>query len=243
MTYKETAALPSVFSIEWFQRLEQVDTPTICNALELAGGTRDATGFTYGTPVAAPIPLPSIAGYVRTMRFRAAVPSPLGPRESRALKLEYYRYISQKNGEPVIVIMQDIDHTPGIGSNWGEVNSNIHKALGVKGVVTNGSVRDLDMLAPDFPIIAGSVGPSHAHAHIVDFDVPVTVLGMQVRPDDIVHADRHGAVIIPRELAPDLLRCIDLTFAKERPLLEAAKRPGFSVEDIARAFEEASDIH
>lgn len=66
---------------------------------------------------------------------------------------------------------------------------------------------------------------------------------MQVHPDDLVHADRHGAVIIPRELAADLLRCIELTFSKERPLLEAAKRPGFSVEDIARAFQEASDIH
>lgn len=243
MTSKDTTTQPQVFSGEWFHSLEQVDTPTICNALELAGGSRDATGFTYGTPIAAPAPLPAIAGYARTMRFRAAVPSPLGADESREMKLGYYRYVCPKEGEPVIVLMEDIDHTPGLGSNWGEVNSNIHKALGIKGVVTNGSVRDLDMLAPDFPIIAGSIGPSHAHAHIVDFDVPVTVLGMQVRPDDIVHADRHGAVIIPRELAPELLRCIDLTFAKERPLLEAAKRPGFSVADIARAFETASDIH
>lgn len=243
MTVNHTPLSPRVFSAEWFRRIEQVDTPTICNALELAGGTRDATGFTYGTPIAAPAPLPAIAGYARTLRFRAAVPSPLGPDESRAMKLAYYRYISQKDAEPVIVMMEDIDHTPGLGSNWGEVNSNLHKALGVKGVVTNGSVRDIDMLAAGFPIIAGSIGPSHAHAHIVDFDVPVTVLGMQVRPDDIVHADRHGAVVISKELAPELVRCIDLTFAKERPLLEAAKRPGFSIEDIARAFEEASDIH
>lgn len=227
----------------WFHRVAQVDTPTICNALELAGGTRDATGFTYGTPIAAPAPLPAIVGYARTMRFRAATPSPLNAADSKKLKLDYYRYVSPKNGEPVILLMQDIDHLPGLGSNWGEVNSTIHYALGVKGIVTNGSVRDLDMLVPNFPIIAASIGPSHAHAHIVDFDTPITVLGMQVNPNDLIHADRHGAVVIPRELAPELIRCIDLTFAKERPLLEAAKRPGFSIADIEQAFNESSEIH
>lgn len=228
---------------EWFQRVAQVDTPTICNALELAGGSRDATGFTYGTPVAAPKPLPSIVGYARTMRFRAATPSPLNADDSRQLKLDYYRYVTPEPGQPVIVVMEDIDHAPGLGSNWGEVNSHIHQALGVKGVLTNGSVRDLDMLAANFPIIAGSIGPSHAHAHIVDFDTPVTVFGMQVNPNDLIHADRHGAVVIPHELIPELVRCIDLTFAKERPLLEAAKRPGFSIADIEKAFQEASEIH
>ncbi len=230
-------------SPEWFARVAQVDTPTICNALELACGKRDATGFTYGTPIATPGPLPAIVGYARTMRFQAAVPSPLSAEDGRTQRLDYYRYVAPQEGEPVVLVMQDIDHAPGIGSNWGEVNSNVHKALGVKGVLTNGSVRDIDMLAPDFPIIAGSIGPSHAHAHIVDFDEPVTVFGMLVRPGDVVHADRHGGVVIPFEWAHDLPRCIDLIFAKEAPLLAAVKRPGFSIADIERALQESSDIH
>lgn len=228
---------------DWFERVAHFDTPTICNALELARGTRDAMGFTYGTPIAAPVPLPPIVGYARTMRFSAAVPSSLSAQDDRALKLSYYRYVSPQNGEPVILVMEDVDHIPGLGSNWGEVNSTVHQALGVKGVLTNGSVRDLDVLAPSFPIIAGSVGPSHAHAHIVDFDTSVTVFGMQVKPGEIIHADRHGGVVIPAELAPDLIRCIELTCARERPILEAARRSGFSVADIEEAMREASDIH
>lgn len=230
-------------SPEWFARVAEVDTPTICNALELASGRRQAIGFTYGTPIATPKPLPAIVGYARTMRFRAAEPSTLGAEENRSLRLNYYRYVTPETGEPVVLVMQDIDHLPGIGSNWGEVNSTIHKALGVKGVLTNGSVRDIDMLAPDFPIVAGSIGVSHAHAHVVDFDTPVTVFGMDVNPGDIVHVDRHGGAIIPFELASDLPHFIDLTFKKEAPLLEAARKPGFSIEHIEQALKESSDIH
>ncbi|MFD4837371.1 RraA family protein [Achromobacter sp. NPDC058515] len=230
-------------SKDWFLRLASVDTPTVCNALELALGRRQATGFTYGTPIAAPRPLPSMVGYARTSQIRAAEPSSLSPEETAALRLEYYRYVAPREGEPVIVVQQDVDPMPGLGSFWGEVNSTVHHALGVKGVVTNGSVRDLDMLAPDFPIVAGSIGPSHAHVHVLDFDVPVRVLGMQVQPGDLIHADRHGAVVIPGEVALEMPRCIELMMAKEAPILAAARKPGFSVEDIAAALREAADIH
>jgi len=71
----------------------------------------------------------------------------------------------------------------------------------------------------------------------------VNVFGLDISPDDIIHADRHGAVIIPKELTGDLLRCIDLTIAKEAPILEAARRPGFSVSDIEQALRTSADIH
>jgi len=230
-------------SRDWFQKLASVDTPTVCNALELALGRRESTGFTYGTPIAAPKPLPSMVGYARTSRIRASSPSQSSAEASLAQRVNYYRYVAPDGDEPVIVVQQDMDLTPGLGSFWGEVNSTVHHALGVKGVVTNGSVRDLDMLAPDFPIIAGSVGPSHAHVHIVDFDLPVMVFGLEVRPGDLIHADRHGAVVIPQELAAEMPRCIDLMTAKEAPILAAASKPGFSVADIEAALRESADIH
>jgi len=228
---------------EWLERVRRADTPTICNALEIAMGGRTATGFTYGTPIAAPGPLPAVVGYARTLRFRAATPSPLNGTQARELRLAYYKYIVPKPGCPVLVVMEDLDFAAGTGSFWGEVNSTVHQALGVSGVLTNGSVRDLDMLAAGFPIIAGSIGPSHAYGSIVDFDEPVSVFGLTVKPGDLIHADRHGAVIIPPELAGDLPRCIALTESREKPLLEAARKPGFSVDDIERALKTADDIH
>lgn len=228
---------------EWFDAVTRVDTPTICNALELVLDKRTSTGFTYGTPIAAPTPLPPIAGYARTLRFSAASPSSLTTDAALMARVSYYRYVTSKDDVPVIVVMEDIDKNPGIGSYWGEVNSTVHKALGVKGVLTNGSVRDLDELAPEFPIIAGSIGPSHAHAHVVDFDVPVNVFGLEVQHDDLLHVDRHGAVIIPAELTGELIRCIQLTIAKEAPILHAARQPGFSVKDIEEALRKSADIH
>ena len=70
----------------------------------------------------------------------------------------------------------------------------MHKALGCLGVVTNGSIRDIPMIAPGFQMLAGSLAPSHAYVHVVDYGIDVTVHGMTVKSGDLIHADRHGAV-------------------------------------------------
>ena len=100
---------------------------------------------------------------------------------------------------PTVVVLQDLDPKPGFGAFWGEVNTAVHKGLGALGCVTNGSMRDIDDCAPGFQLLAGKIGPSHAHVHIVDFGGQVNVAGMTVCDGDVVHADRHGAVVVPRE--------------------------------------------
>lgn len=220
-----------------------VDTPTICNALELVMGSRSSTGFTYGTLIAAPAPLTPVLGFARTAQVRAMSPSTLTPEESKKRRLEYFRYVAGSQEVPTIVVMQDVDPRPGTGSFWGEVNSAVHEGLGVSGVLTNGSVRDLGDLSPTLPILAGSIGPSHAFVHLVSFGQPVDVFDLTVAHDDLLHADRHGAVKIPMECLPELVRCIELTRRKEVPLLAAARAPGFTVADIERAMLESDDIH
>ena len=58
---------------------------------------------------------------------------------------------------PTITVIQDLDPEPGYGAFWGEVNTAVHKGLGVLGCITNGSIRDLDMIATDFQLLAGCV--------------------------------------------------------------------------------------
>jgi regulator of RNase E activity RraA len=224
--------------------LRAVDTPTICNALELAMGGRSARGFTYGTLIAAPGPMTPMLGFARTARIRAMAPSPDPAQQQRARRLGYYRYVASASALlPTVVVMQDLDERPGTGSFWGEVNSTVHLALGVAGVLTDGSVRDLGDLAPTFPILAGSIGPSHAHVHVVDFGKPVEVFGLPVRHDTLLHADRHGAVEIPPHALPLLPECIRRMQRKEAPLLKAARSPGFGVDAIEQAMRDADDIH
>jgi regulator of RNase E activity RraA len=224
-------------------KLQSVDTPTICNALELAMGGRSAEGFTYGTLVAAPIPMAAFVGYARTARIRANAPSTRNPADMRALRLAYYRYVAGSPDVPTIVVMQDTDERPGIGSFWGEVNSAVHEGLGVSGVLTNGSVRDLGDLSMTFPILAGSIGPSHAFVHVEDIGMPVEVFGLRVSHDDLIHADCHGAVLVAPQYLQALPDCIDRVQRKEAPLLQAARGSQFDIAALEQAMLDADDIH
>lgn len=222
--------------------LTAVDTPTICNALEHVLGRRSGEGFTRRPVVAAPADMRAMLGYARTATIRAAAPPTLPPAELKALRLGYYRMVAA-GGSHRIVVLQDTDDVPGIGAFWGEVNTAIHKGLGCAGVITNGSIRDLDFVAPGFQLLAGSVGPSHAHVHVTAIGVPVEVFGLAIEPGDLIHADRHGAVIIPPEALAELPRAIDFDRRREAPILAAARAPGFSVDKLIAAWGEAEDIH
>ena len=134
-----------------------------------------------------------IVGYAKTATCRAREASSKTGKQALDDRFGYWAYLDA-GPKPAISVVQDLDGAQaGFGAFWGEVNSNIHKAFGCLGTVTNGSIRDLDMFADGFQAIAGLVGPSHAHVHLVDYAVDVNVLGMVVKDGDLVHADCHGA--------------------------------------------------
>ena len=194
------------------EKLKTYDTPTICNALEIVDPARRLTGFTV-KPLVCPFPtLAPIVGYAKTATSRSTHAHELDGKQAREQRIAYYEYIASKPA-PGIVIIQDLDgHEVGFGAFWGEVMSAVHKGLGCLGVVTDGSIRDIDQWAPGFQALAGSIVPSHAHVHLADFGKEVRVAGMLVRSGDLVHADRHGAVTIPAALAdknPGRLRSAD----------------------------------
>ena len=107
------------------------------------------------------------------------------------------------------------------------MNTTLHKALGVAGALTDGVMRDLGDLAPGFPVVAGSVGPSHGFVHLREIGTPVTVFGLTVAPGDLIHADRHGAVVIPPDVVPRLTAAIQKLWASERVILDPS-RQGFA---------------
>jgi regulator of RNase E activity RraA len=184
-------------------------------------------------------PLVAIA---RTAMIRSAHPSDLAGPEARTLSDAYYAYIDA-GPKPAVVVMHDMDQPKGYGAFWGEVNSAIHKGLGCEGLITDGGVRDLPDIAPGFQMLAGRVIPSHAYVHVVDFGRPVSVAGMRVRDGDLIHADQHGAVIIPHDVAAAVKATAKLLQARERVILEAARQPGFSAEKLRQAQGRAAEIH
>lgn len=219
------------------------DTPSICNALEIVAPERRAKGFTV-RPLVAPFPqLKPVLAYARTAIIRSKEPDGLAKDKAKAKRLAYYEYV-EKGPRPSVMVMQDIDGDDrGFGCFWGEVQSNVHTGLGCVGVITDGTVRDIDMMAPGFFVLAAGVVPSHAWVHAVDFGVQVNVAGMIVNSGDLIHADRHGAVVIPHGLERKVIEAATLIARREAVIIAAAKQPGFTVEVLKRAMGEAEDIH
>ena len=227
---------------EELDALRRYDTPSICNALEVVAPERRAQGFTAETFICADPALPPVVGYARTATVRASAAPPLPPKKQRDRRAAYYGYVAQEPG-PTVAIIQDLDPRPGFGAFWGEVNSTVHKSLGCLGAVTNGSIRDLPMLAPGFQLIAGKIGPSHAYVHVVGFGGQVNVFGMTVQHDDLIHADRHGAVIIPIALVRKLPAAAELVARREKVILDACKSSDFDIGRLKEALTESAEIH
>lgn len=221
--------------------LRKYDTPTICNALEVAAPERPrTTGFTKQHMIAIDPRLPPIVGYARTAKISAV--SAVTPEEKRGMALEYYEYTAQGPG-PTIVVVQDIDPQAGLGAHWGEVHTTLHQSLGAVGAITNGSFRDLDASAKGFQVLGGSVSPSHAYVHVTDYGCDVEIFGMPVEHGDLIHADQHGAVLIPIETVKRLPAAIDTIIRREKVILDAIKKPGFSIEALRKAVKDSAEIH
>jgi hypothetical protein len=226
------------FTREDLAALAQWDTPTICNGLELLVPERRAIGFTVDALVPSFPDLPPMVGLARVGFIRAKE----APRGKVADRADWYDYVGE-GALPRIVVLQDLDDTPGYGAWWGEVNSTVHKALGALGCVTNGSFRDTAMLAPGFQILGGKIGPSHAHVHMVDFGRPVNVGGMNTAHDDVIHADAHGAVIVPDDCVRRLPAAIDLISRREKVILDICADPGFTPAKLRAALKASGEIH
>ncbi len=225
------------------EALGRYDTPTVCNALELVAPERRLTGYTV-RPLVCPFPdLPPIVGYARTATIRATAPSGRRAEEERALRLAYYEYVGS-GPAPRISVIQDLDaEMAGYGAFWGEVHSAVHKALGCLGVVTDGSIRDIPQWAEGFQALAGMIGPSHAHVHLAGFGDVVRVAGMTVRSGDLIHADRHGAVVVPIDIADKVPAAAELCARREEPILAVARSKDFSLAGLRAALARANEIH
>ena len=222
--------------------LQSIDTPTVCNALEIVAPQRRGYGYTTQPLVCTRPELPPIVGIARTAAIRAAHPSHLKGAEARAMNDGYYEYIDE-GPKPSIVMIQDLDDAQrGYGSFWGEVNSNVHKGLGALGVITDGSVRDLPDIADGFQMMADRVGPSHAYVHVVDFGNPITIAGMRVVSGELIHADQHGAVVIPWDVADKVLEAAQEIAAGEAVIIGAAQQPDFSIHKLREAWGAAAEL-
>ena len=171
--------------------LRAISTPTVCNAVETFDVRPRNQGFMDSTITCRFPELGPAIGYAVTAKISAAEP-PGVEMPHAEVWAEFARI-----PKPWLVVIEDLEYPNPVGSFWGEVNAGVYKALGAVGTVTNGGVRDLDEVrALGFQFLASAAIVSHAYIHLVDFGTAVKVGGLLVNPGDLVHADKHGAIVI-----------------------------------------------
>jgi regulator of RNase E activity RraA len=216
--------------------LQSVDTPTVCNAIEVAQGKRGFDAFTRGTMLCSAPDEPAIVGYARTAKIAAVKAPTEAPEVIKARRMAYYKHMADAP-MPAVAVVEDTDFPDCIGAYWGEINTTVHKGFGLSGTLTNGVMRDLGDVPTGYPVIAGSIGPSHGFVHVQEIGTQVEVFGMTVTEGDLIHADRHGALVIPKDVIETLEASIEKLLSTEILILEPARSAEFDFE----VFEEAWD--
>ena len=213
--------------------LRKITSPSVANAIETFK-VRPREEGNLSSSLRALFPeLGPMVGHAVTALIRAE----RGPIEGhRASTFGWWDFI-QTIPAPRVIVVHDLDDPRGQGAQWGEVQANIHRALGCVGVVTDGSVRDLDEVrALGFQFCAAHVSVSHANIHMVDFGLPVKVGGVWIKPGDLVHADQHGVVTVPLEIAAQIPEAIAKVEADERKIISLCQTPGFSAEKLKALY-------
>jgi 4-hydroxy-4-methyl-2-oxoglutarate aldolase len=214
------------------EALRRWPTPAIANAIETFGVRPNNQGFMVGPRCIFP-ELGPMVGFAATATIRAMVK---GPADAPRQVIAHWRNL-QAQPEPRIAVIQDLDDPPAAASFWGEVNANIHRALGCVGVVTNGAVRDLEEVRTlRFHFFAADVVPSHAYVHVVKVGGEVEVGGLKVKDGDLIHADLHGVVTVPLEIAREVPRACAAVEKRERSVIDLCRSPEFSLDALVKRF-------
>jgi 4-hydroxy-4-methyl-2-oxoglutarate aldolase len=220
-------------------KLKRWNTPTLYNGWEAITKHDITRGFNMEETRDFMPQMGPMVGYAVTVQFQPS--NPEHPNNNPNAWSEYRKYVASIAG-PKIVVVQDLDKPNVIGAFWGEVNSNIHRALGCIGTITDGAIRDVDEMAnAGFKAIARRMCVGHAYSTPVRWGVEVEVFGTRVKPGQLIHADKHGFLAIPEE---DELRLLEASLYMDNnecnTVIPAARNAsGKSTEELLLAIDDA----
>ncbi len=123
-------------------------------------------------------------------------------------------------------------------SCWGGILANGAKMKGVSGVVIDGACRDVDDYVDlRFPVYSRGAVVATARGRIMEeaTNIMIQFAGVQVRPGDIVIADRSGVVFIPAEKLDEVLAKAEELFRKEEAMINEI-RQGRSMLDVDQKY-------
>jgi regulator of RNase E activity RraA len=228
----------TIATSETLRALEQLDSCTVSNVIELFNLRTRNEGFVHSSVRCIFPQLPPRVGYAATARIRTSA-TPIAGR-CYYDRPEWWSYVLSIP-EPRFIVAQDVDHIPGLGALFGEIHANISKALGCTAYITNGAVRDLPGIqAVGFQVFASAISVSHAYAHVVEFGEAVEIGGLRIKPGDLLHGDQHGIVSVPVSIAAEIPTLAQEVLKAEAELIEFCRSPEFSFERLTEKMRRVS---
>ncbi|QGY46812.1 RraA family protein [Maribellus comscasis] len=224
-------------------KLKRWNTPTIYNGWEqLTKSDAGKEGFNLEESTDFMPQMGPMAGYAITLVIEPG--NPVHQKTNTDVWSDYRAYVASVPG-PKIVVVQDLDKPNTFGSFWGEVNSNVHRTLGCVGTITDGSIRDVDeMTNAGFKALAKRLSVGHAYSTPVRWNCEVEVFGRKVKPGQLIHADKHGFLVIPEEDEQNLLEAAIFMDNNECNTVIAAARnaDGKTNSEILKDINKASSL-
>lgn len=123
---------------------------------------------------------------------------------SKGQNKELLRAIKEASAGDVLVIDAGEDTSKAIA---GDFVLGMAKTLGVKGVVTNGVIRDIeDVIALGLPVFSkGTTISAGSKSDEGYTGIPISCGGVVVNPGDIIVGDRDGVIVVPKEKEAETL--------------------------------------
>lgn len=226
--------MKTIVAPEQLEALRRLSTCSVSNAIDTFDVRLRNAGFADASIRCIFKDFPPIVGYAATARVRTSVPPMHG--HNYFDRTDWWNAIL-KVPAPRVVVVEDVEKRPGLGSFVGEVHANILSALGCVAVVTNGAVRDLpEVQSTGFQFFAGNVAVSHAYAHIFQFGTAVEIGGLKIEPGDLLHGDQHGILKVPIEIASGIPPVARKLQEKEQRLIAICRSDDFSLDKLRELF-------
>lgn len=220
------------------EALRSLETCVVSNAIETFDVRLRNTGFAGSTIRCMFEDLPPMVGYAATARLRSSEP-PMAGRAFRDRSDWWNSILAIRY--PRIVVLEDIDESPGVGAFLGDMHAAMLRAFGCMGFVTNGAVRELPHVRRvGLQVFAGNVAVSHAYAHIFDLGAEVNVGGLGIKPNDLLHGDRHGLLAVPKEIAGQIPSVAARLQHMEQRVINYCQSKDFSLDGLRRITRDLS---
>lgn len=209
------------------QALREIDSPTLINAIELLKVWPQREGF---TPLQLRCLFPELGrmcAYAVTAQVETITQTE--PFDLQQF-VDLYKLV-EAAPKPAVIVLQEIGGFPDYAAHCGEVMGTFFTRLGAVGLVSDCGVRDLpEVRRLGFHYFARGSVASHGNFRIARPGVPVQILGMEVKPGDLLHGDENGLIRVPNVPIDDLLNAVETVRRKEKKVMEFVRGADFRLD-------------